>query len=136
MNDITAPQGVEINISRDGKVIWVNVEGSCVLRCCRIGQLIVNDGRESSQAGKDYYFCYHDGEDHCQGFHITPMTYFENYGACADWHLTAELEKIFGDFDARFVEVQEGCFEFEGLIEDGRRWLLDHGFVERPDLLP
>lgn len=32
--DITEPQNVEIQIRNDGKVIWVNVDGICVLRIC------------------------------------------------------------------------------------------------------
>lgn len=37
--DITAPDGVELVVRQDGKVIWVNVDGICVLRICRIGEL-------------------------------------------------------------------------------------------------
>ena len=45
MIDITAPEVAEIQIRWDGAVIWVNVDGRCVLRCCRIGKLVVNDDR-------------------------------------------------------------------------------------------
>jgi hypothetical protein len=44
--DITKPDiGVEIQIKDDSKVIWVNVDGICVLRICQISNLIVNDER-------------------------------------------------------------------------------------------
>jgi len=36
MLDITAPSHVEIEIREDGHVVWVNVDGECVLRACRI----------------------------------------------------------------------------------------------------
>ena len=45
MNDITAPEHVQIQIRSDGKVVWINVDGICVLRACRIGRLKVNDDR-------------------------------------------------------------------------------------------
>jgi len=45
--DITEPQSVEIQIRDDGKVIWVNVDGICVLRACRITNLQVMDYRET-----------------------------------------------------------------------------------------
>lgn len=45
MIDITAPEIVEILIREDGKVIWINIDGSCKLRACKIDKLIVNDER-------------------------------------------------------------------------------------------
>lgn len=45
MQDITAPEEVEILVRRDGTVIWVNIDGRCALRACRIKQLVVEDGR-------------------------------------------------------------------------------------------
>lgn len=37
MLDITAPEhGVEVSWSENEKVLWVNVDGKCVLRVCRI----------------------------------------------------------------------------------------------------
>ena len=42
--DITAPRGVEVAYSADRKVLWVNVDGICVLRCCRIEDLKVVAG--------------------------------------------------------------------------------------------
>lgn len=44
MVDITKPQIVEIQISNNG-VIWVNVDGICRLRCCRIEKLVIDDQR-------------------------------------------------------------------------------------------
>lgn len=40
MIDITAPEIVEVSIRPDGKVLWINVNGICVLRACNIGTLI------------------------------------------------------------------------------------------------
>ena len=45
MIDITAPKGVQVQIRADGKVIWVNVDGKCILRCCQIEVLEVDDSR-------------------------------------------------------------------------------------------
>lgn len=46
MKDITAPEhGVQIQISADGSVLWVHVDGLTVLRICRIPQLDLEDGR-------------------------------------------------------------------------------------------
>ncbi len=45
--DITAPQHeVSIEIRNDGTVIWINVDGICALRICRIPALKIEDGRE------------------------------------------------------------------------------------------
>ncbi len=38
MKDITGAESVQVQIRSDGKVIWVNVDGACVLRICRIRQ--------------------------------------------------------------------------------------------------
>jgi len=47
MLDITADTNavVETDIRSDGKVLWVNVNGICVLRICRISQLVLTDRR-------------------------------------------------------------------------------------------
>lgn len=47
MVDIAAPSIVEVQVRADGKVLWVNVDGICRFRCCRIETIIVNDERES-----------------------------------------------------------------------------------------
>jgi len=44
--DITAPETVEILIREDGEVIWINVDGLCRFRACRIKKLELNDLRE------------------------------------------------------------------------------------------
>jgi hypothetical protein len=44
--DITAPNAVHVQIRADSRVVWVNVDGSCRLRCCQIGQLQVIDERD------------------------------------------------------------------------------------------
>jgi hypothetical protein len=45
MLDITAPANVEVEIKGDGNVIWVNVDGVCRFRACRIGALRIRDYR-------------------------------------------------------------------------------------------
>jgi hypothetical protein len=45
--DITAPDEVEIQIRSDGKVMWVNINGMCRLRVCRIAHLTLNDDRSN-----------------------------------------------------------------------------------------
>ena len=44
--DITGPDIVEISIKEDGKVIWINVDGICACRICRIKELIIDDRRK------------------------------------------------------------------------------------------
>ena len=44
MTDITAPRLVQVQVSEDGR-LWVNVDGICVLRCCRAGSIEIE--RES-----------------------------------------------------------------------------------------
>ena len=46
MTDVTAPQIVEILIREDGKVVWVNVDGECLFRACKIRHIQLNDERE------------------------------------------------------------------------------------------
>lgn len=42
MIDLTAPGVVQIEVREDGKVVWVNINGICRLRMCRIDTLIVD----------------------------------------------------------------------------------------------
>lgn len=46
MTDITAPKLVEVQIRHDQKVIWVNVNGTCALRCCQVEHLVLPDDIE------------------------------------------------------------------------------------------
>lgn len=47
MVDINAPAVVQVQIRADRKVLWVNIDGVCRLRCCLIGELtIVDDSLE------------------------------------------------------------------------------------------
>lgn len=46
MLDITGPQEVEIKISYDGRTVWINVDGICRLRCCRIEEIDLTDARQ------------------------------------------------------------------------------------------
>lgn len=41
--DIEAPTVLEIQVSHDRRRVWVNINGKCVLRCCQIENLIVED---------------------------------------------------------------------------------------------
>lgn len=41
--DITGPEHVEVLIDRKRSVVWVNVNGVCVLRACQITNLFVNE---------------------------------------------------------------------------------------------
>ena len=44
--DLTAPiEGVQVQVREDGKVLWVNVDGVCRLRVCRIPELEIEDRR-------------------------------------------------------------------------------------------
>lgn len=49
LKDITAPKVVQIEIRNDGSVLWVNVDGKCALRCCRIGELTIKDNRPKTK---------------------------------------------------------------------------------------
>lgn len=41
--DIEAPKVVEVQVSHDNRRLWVNINGRCVLRCCKIENLVVED---------------------------------------------------------------------------------------------
>lgn len=43
--DVTGSEHIEVHISEDGKVLWVNNEFTCLLRVCRIKNLILQDDR-------------------------------------------------------------------------------------------
>lgn len=54
--DITcsaATQEVEVSIKKDGKVLWVNIDGICRLRVCRIPYLVIKDDRSRSITDND-----------------------------------------------------------------------------------
>lgn len=44
MIDVTSPELVEVVISEDSKTLWINVDGICMFRACRIKELIF-DGK-------------------------------------------------------------------------------------------
>ena len=52
MEDITGPKIIEIQIRRDGKVVWVIVDGKCVFRACQIDKLIIRDYRPKKKVKK------------------------------------------------------------------------------------
>jgi hypothetical protein len=43
--DITGAEVVEVLIRNDGSVVWVNIDGICILRVCRVKKLELNDLR-------------------------------------------------------------------------------------------
>jgi hypothetical protein len=45
MIDITAPETVQVQINLHGNTLWVNVDGICRFRACRIGNLAIYDDR-------------------------------------------------------------------------------------------
>jgi hypothetical protein len=46
MIDITQPEFLEVIVRYDGKVVWINVDGICRFRACRLNHLEINDGRK------------------------------------------------------------------------------------------
>lgn len=48
MVDIVAPKGVQIQVRADGKVLWVNVDGVCVLRCSQVEVLEIEYQKEDN----------------------------------------------------------------------------------------
>ena len=48
MLDIT-DEGVEVDIRRDGEVLWVNTTEGCVLRISNIKDLVIVDGRHEKE---------------------------------------------------------------------------------------
>jgi hypothetical protein len=43
--DMTAPEVVQIQVDASGETVWINVDGVCRLRCCRVGQIEIEDNR-------------------------------------------------------------------------------------------
>lgn len=52
LTDVTNPELVDIRISGDGKVLWVNVDGICRLRACQIKVLKIYDERPKRKKGE------------------------------------------------------------------------------------
>jgi len=46
MLDVSSPRYVEVQVSRDHKRLWVNVDGACLLRCSGMAIFRINDERE------------------------------------------------------------------------------------------
>jgi len=46
MLDITAPEQVQVLVNVDGSVLWVNIDGVCRLRVCRMTNLELMDSRK------------------------------------------------------------------------------------------
>lgn len=49
MLDVTAPDYVEIVVSHDERKVWINVDGRCLLRACRIQHIKIEDGRKKKR---------------------------------------------------------------------------------------
>jgi len=49
--DLHDSKVVELVIRDDGKVVWVNVDGVCRLRVCRIESLVIEDQRKKKRTG-------------------------------------------------------------------------------------
>jgi hypothetical protein len=43
--DINNAQVIELDIAPDGKTVWVNIDGICVVRCNKPAHIIVRDER-------------------------------------------------------------------------------------------
>ena len=50
--DLTGAENCEVVIKEDGKVLWINVEGVCALRVCRIDNLVLDDRRRTKSPMK------------------------------------------------------------------------------------
>jgi hypothetical protein len=50
--NLTQPSVVQIVIRQDGKTVWINVDGVCRLRVCRIEKLLLEDQRYQSDWSK------------------------------------------------------------------------------------
>lgn len=62
MLDVTAPEHVQVQIRGDGKVVWVNIDGACAFRACRIGEFELTDGRK--QVGELCDYCDKELSEH------------------------------------------------------------------------
>lgn len=49
LSDMIDAEHFEIQISKDAKTVWVNVNGVCVLRCAQIKNLIITDDRKGGE---------------------------------------------------------------------------------------
>ena len=44
--DLAGAEHVEVLVREDGQTVWVNVDGICRLRVCRVKKLKINDHRK------------------------------------------------------------------------------------------
>lgn len=49
MKDITGAKHVDISTDHHGSVVWVNVDGKCILRICKIEELEILDRRKEEE---------------------------------------------------------------------------------------
>lgn len=47
--DVTAPNAVQIQLDMKRGVVWVNVDGICLLRCCRVTQIELDGFRAEGE---------------------------------------------------------------------------------------
>ena len=45
-SDITEPKAVQVEVNPTGSILWVNVDGLCVLRICKMEQFDIVDNRK------------------------------------------------------------------------------------------
>ena len=43
--DIAEPKVIQIEVNPTGSILWVNIDGLCVLRVCKIAKLTIIDNR-------------------------------------------------------------------------------------------
>lgn len=53
MVDVTEPVSVDVAIREDGQVVWINVNGICVLRACRAQRINILDDRKRNKRKDD-----------------------------------------------------------------------------------
>lgn len=46
MLDVSHPKEIEVLIRADGKILWINVDGVCLLRACKIKHINIVDERK------------------------------------------------------------------------------------------
>ena len=54
MQDVAAPEGLEIEIRADGSVVWIHIDGVTALRVCRVKNLIITDHRTDTEELAEY----------------------------------------------------------------------------------
>lgn len=50
--DISGPKIVSIRVREDRRVVWVNVNGKCLLRCCNVGEVEITGAKKTVKKKK------------------------------------------------------------------------------------